>query len=114
MADLDAYPAALKVLAASATREWIDDVVIDRSVSGAGKARSFFTAKKSRFMLPHLLTLTEYGTLQTLYDANRNLRVTLTWIPDGLPYICFFDGPPSRPTFVTPTLVRVDVRLVEQ
>lgn len=112
MADLDAYPSTFKQLVGS-TEEWLDSVAIDRAVSGAAKARSFFTAKKRRFTLRHILTASQCSTLQTLYNANRKLRVTLTWSWDQANYVCFFEGPPKF-KFITPTLAETEVVLVEQ
>jgi hypothetical protein len=112
MADLDAYPGFGQLL--GSTVEWADDMTLDTSVSGIAHGRAFFTRRKGRFTLLHRLTSTQYATLLALYDANRLLRVTLTWSDDQAQYVCYFDGAPSRPEFVTPTLTRVTVKLAEQ
>lgn len=93
--------------------EWIDDINADRSVSGGVKVRSFFTAKKRRFTLSHLLNASDRSTLQSFYDTNRILLVTLTWTPDGQTYDVLFDGPPKF-DYLTPTLARVTVKLLQQ
>jgi len=108
MADLDAYPSFDQML--KSTEQWIDDVAIDRSISLAARGRSFATAKKKGFTLIHQLTATQWATLETLYDANRILRVTLTWNRDGNSYVCFFNGPPKY-VFLSPTVLDVTVML---
>lgn len=111
MADPATYPTWPQLV--GSTEEWVDGVVLDRAVAGGVKARSFFTAKKRKFTLKHLLNATDRSTLQTLYNTNRVLRVTFIWGGDKQSYTCFFDGPPKY-DYVTPTLAKVEVRLVEQ
>lgn len=88
-----AYPSFGQLLAS--TEEGVDDVTLDRAVDGSVKARGFYTARKRRFRLRHFVTSSERATLQTFYDTNRLLTVTLTWVPDGQAYTCLFQGPPS-------------------
>ena len=112
MADLDAYPAFNQLLDSSCG--FLDDLVLDRAVNGAGRARSFYTTKKRAFDLRHKLTPSEFAQLVAFYDANKLFRVTLNWNPDGANYVCFFAGPPGKLEYETPTLVKVGVALVEQ
>jgi hypothetical protein len=95
------------------TEEWVDDIAIDRAVNGGAKARAFFTAKKRRWTLRHVLTEAELGALQTFYDTYRTSANTFTWSGDGTSYTVIFDGAPS----LTPTgsrMTEVQVRLVQQ
>ena len=57
-----------------------DGIIVDRAMSGAGKARNLFTAKKRAFTLVHrAVSATDKGTLETFYDTNSALSVSLTW-----------------------------------
>jgi hypothetical protein len=93
--------------------EWTDDIVLDRAVSGGVKARAFFTAKKRRFTLKHRLTAADRTTLETFYNANRLLAVTLTWAGDGNNYTCLFEQPP-RFEYIGSGLSDAEVSLAEQ
>ena len=115
-----AYPSYPQLI--DSREEWVDDLVADRSVSGGVKVRSMFTAKKRRFLLRHRLTkaqvYTDYlGTaanaLQTFYDTNRALTVTMTWTPDATVYTCLFAGAP-RVTWFSPNIADVEVELLQQ
>ena len=107
-----AYPSSLAQLVGS-TEEWIDDVDVDRAVGGGTKVRSFFSAKKRRFTLKHVLTNALRDSMETFYDTNRALAVTLTWAGDGHTYTCLFEGGP-RLDYIGGGLMRAEVRLVEQ
>lgn len=105
------YPSLAQLV--GSTAEWVDDLQVDRAVNGSAKARAFYTAKKRRFILRHILTSTDVGTLQTFYDTNRLAANSLTWSGDGVAYTVLFDGPPK----VKPMgglYSEVEVRLVEQ
>jgi len=106
-----AYPSHAQLI--GSTEEWVDDVVLDRSVSGTVKARGFFTAKKRRFSVRHVLGATDRGTFQTFYNANRLLAVTFTWTGDGVTYTCLIEGPP-RYVYIGNGWTDVDVKLIEQ
>jgi hypothetical protein len=95
------------------TEEWVDDIVVDRAANGATKARAFFSAKKRRWTLKHLLTATEYGTLQTFYDTYRATANTFVWSGDGATYTVLFDGAPSV-SHLGAMRSEVTVRLVQQ
>ena len=95
------------------TAEWVDDLQIDRAVNGSVKARAFYTAKKRRFVLQHLLNKADVGTLQTFYDTYRLVANTMTWAGDSVAYTVLFDGPPSVKPIGGP-YSKVEVRLVEQ
>lgn len=106
-----AYPSFTQLL--GSTEEGVDDVTLDRAVDGSVKARGFYTARKRRFKLRHFLTSSERATLQTFYDTNRLLTVTLTWVPDGQTYTCLFQGPPSWDFSPGGGNATVDVTLVQ-
>lgn len=117
MASYPSYPQLV-----DSREEWVDDLVADRAVSGGVKVRSFFTARKRRFILKHRLTkaqiYTDYlGTaanaLATFYDANRTSAVTFAWTPDGGSYTCLFGGAPKF-TWISPMLADVEVELLQQ
>ena len=107
------YPAAFKQLGAGSVEEWVDDVSLDRAVGGSVKARAFYTAKKRKFTVRHVLNTADRATFQTFYNTNRVLAVTFTWTGDGQTYTCLFDGPPKVQS-LTATLTQIDVKLVEQ
>jgi hypothetical protein len=106
-----AYPSFGQLI--ESAEEWIDDIVLDRAVGGSVKSRAFFAAKKRRFVVRHTLNATDYGTLQTFYNTNRALAVTLTWGGDGQAYTCLFEGAPKI-NYLSGALRHVEVRLVEQ
>ena len=57
-----------------------DGVTVDRAMDGSGRARNLWTAKKRAYTLKHTaLTATQKGTLETFYDTNRAVPVSLTW-----------------------------------
>jgi len=88
-----AYPLT-NVLRKGSQEEWLDDLVADRTVNGAVKVRALYSGKKRRFILHHLLNSTERATLQTFYDTNRLLTITMTWPVDNVTYTCVFAKPP--------------------
>ena len=106
-----AYPSLAQLV--GSTEEWVDDVEVDRAVGGSTKARSFFPAKKRRFTIKHVLTAADRSTLQTFYNTNRALAVTLTWTGDSQAYTCLFEQAP-RLDYIGGGLAKVEVRLVEQ
>jgi len=88
------YPVTTLGLRIGSTEEWIDDVVADRTVNGAVKVRALYSGKKRKFLLRHLLNSSQRGTLQTFYDTNRLLVVTLLWPVDSVSYSCVFARAP--------------------
>lgn len=94
------------------TEEWLDDVQIDRAANGTPRLRSFYTFKKKRFNLRHVLNATDVATLQTFYDSYRLVQNSLTWQRDGLIYLVYFDGVPSI-TSVGGGWHEVEVRLTQ-
>jgi len=105
-----AYPAHPQLI--GSTEEWVDDITLDRAVGGGVKSRSFYGTKKRRFVLRHLLNVTDRGTFQTFYNNNRTAAVTLTWDGDGQAYTCLFES--VKPTPVDARLTAFEVHLVEQ
>jgi hypothetical protein len=98
---------------AGSTEEWIDDIAIDRAANGATKARAFFTAKKRRFTLKHLMDATDRGALQTFYDSYRTAANTFTWSGDGASYTVLFESAPTI-SHLGSRWSEVTVRLVQQ
>jgi hypothetical protein len=95
------------------TEEWIDDIQIDRAANGATKARAFYSAKKRRWTLKHLLTASELSALQSFYDTYRVSANTFVWSGDGTTYNVLFE---SAPTFnrLGSKFTEAQVRLVQQ
>jgi hypothetical protein len=106
------YPAAYKQLIGS-VEEWLDDVIVDRATGGTAKGRSFYTAKKRRFKVRHILAATDRAAFQTFYDTNRTLAVTFVWAGDGVTYTCLFEGAPKY-QYLGAALTQIDVQLAEQ
>jgi hypothetical protein len=100
------------------TEESVDDLTIDRAVSGAAKARAFYTARKRKFRLKHVLNATDLNALLSFYDTNRTNANTFTWVRDGSSYTVLFDGPPQyetlKPGGTTVGLFSVTVNFVQQ
>jgi len=88
-----AYP-FVSVLRRGSQEEWVDDIVTDRTVNGSVKVRALYPAKKRRFILRHLFNATERASLQTFYDANRLLNITMVWPVDSVTYTCVFSKAP--------------------
>jgi hypothetical protein len=111
------YPSTYLQLVGS-TEEGIDDLKVDRSVNGATKVRAFFTARKRRWKLKHLLTATDLNALLTFYDSYRTTANTFNWVRDGASYTVLFEGPPQyqvvKPGLTTVGLFDVTVTLVQQ
>lgn len=102
----------------TSTEEGIDDIKIDRAANGAVKARAFFSGRKRRWTLRHLLNATDLATLLSFYDSYRTTANTFTWVRDGTSYTVLFEGPPQydvvKPGATTVGLFAVTVRLVQQ
>jgi hypothetical protein len=100
------------------TEDGVDDLKIDRAVNGSVKARAFYTARKRKWKLKHLLTATELNALLTFYDTYRTTANTFTWTRDGASYTVLFDEPPKyetvKPGATTVGLFAVTVSLVQQ
>lgn len=103
------YPAFRQILGSE--HEPFDDVQIDRSIDGTGYGRAFFTARKHRFSLRHVLTVAERDQLLDFYDDNRTLPVDLVWQFDRTTYTdLFIDGLPKF-TPLSGVLLSAEVRL---
>lgn len=107
------YPSFHQRLEGS-VKETLDDLVLDRAMNGALKARAYYSAVKFRFTVRHILTTAELATLQTFYNTNRLLTVTFTWERDSVAYTCLFEGPLKEVTYHRPDLIEVEVRLSQQ
>ncbi len=111
-----AYPTLSQL--ASSSEEFVDDLVLDRATNGTVKARSFYSARKRRWKLKHVLSATDLATLLTFYDTNRLTANTFTWERDATSYTFLFDGPPqyeiTRPGPAASRLYTVTVEMVQQ
>lgn len=87
------YPAFDQLLGSTHTP--FDDLTIDRAIDGSAKGRRFYTTRKDRFMLKHLLTLAQRDTLLAFYDANWTLAIDFVWDGDRETYsnMLFSDVP---------------------
>ena len=106
-----AYPSFPQLV--GSTEEWVDDIILDRAVGGGVKSRSFFAAKKRRFLVSHSLNATDRGTLQTFYNTNRALAITFVWNGDGQTYTCLFEEAPKI-HYESGIWADIEVRLAEQ
>lgn len=69
------------------SEDWRDPMLKDYARSGAFRGRRLQTAKKRRINLVFkLLTNADRGTLETHYDANRDLTFVFVWPDSGLGY----------------------------
>lgn len=91
MADYPAFPQLV-----GTEQTFADDIAADQSVSGTTKVRGFFTAKKSRFTVRHVLNADDLATLLQFYDDNRLATVTFTY--KGTDYTCFLAVPKVTPS----------------
>jgi hypothetical protein len=105
------YPAYDQLITSSL--DVLDDVTVDRSASGYGRARSFYTARKRRFTVQHLLADDDLADFMTFYDDNRTAAVSLPWQQDGQTYTCLFGGPPKL-SYANFPYTQVTVTLEEQ
>lgn len=71
----------------SSDMQWIDDRRFERSAAGTGRGRSFYTAKKRRFVVRHVLTDAQLADYETFYDTNRDEELLFSWCrdPDATP-----------------------------
>jgi hypothetical protein len=111
------YPSTYLQLKDS-TEEGVDGLQLDRAVNGSVKARAFFTARKRKWRLKHVLNATDLNALLSFYDTNRTAANTFTWVRDGASYTVLFEGPPQyetlKPGGTTVGLFAVTVNLVQQ
>ena len=57
----------------------VDGFVPVRASNGALKIRKTMASEKSEFTIEHLLTKAEKDALESFYQTNKTLDVTLTW-----------------------------------
>jgi hypothetical protein len=111
------YPSTYLQLIGS-TEESVDDIQIDRAANGTTKVRAFYTARKRKWTLKHVLTATDLNALLSFYDTNRTSANTFTWTRDATSYTVLFAEPPQyetlKPGATTVGLFSVTVRLVQQ
>jgi len=81
------------------TLQPIDDLVVEESVNGSARARSFFPAVKHRLSLTHSMTSSELIALRQFYSDHRlDDSITVVWRPgctDEETFECVFDGVPT-------------------
>lgn len=106
-----AYPSFAQLMGSS--EEILDDVQVDRAVNGSVKSRAFYSAKKRRFTLKHVLDNTDVNTLLSFYDSYRLSSNTFTWARDSTSYTVLFEAPPSVKALAR-GYNEVEVRLVQQ
>lgn len=64
---------------------------IDRAVSGAARGRDFYGADKHTFRIEHrALSASDFSTLTSYYNSNRNSSFTFTWSPTGASHTVIF------------------------
>lgn len=71
-----------------------DDIAIDRAENGTTKARAYYATRKREFLAKHVYaTLSDKNSIESFYDSNRLLSVTLNWI-DGNAYTVLLAAAP--------------------
>lgn len=106
-----AYPSYNQAI--GSIRDEVDDRTIDQDVGGGVHVRAFFTARKSKFMIKHWLTPTQWADLLDFYDDNRLATFTFVWAVDNATYTCVFGAAP-RCNPSDPNLFEVVVDLRQQ
>lgn len=106
------YPAFPQL--ADSVEEWIDDIVVDRASNGGTKARSFFTTKKRRFVVRHILGATDASTLQTFYDTYKTAANSFYWEGDRQTYTVLFGPSGVRPRHLAGPYIEFTVELLQQ
>jgi hypothetical protein len=88
-----AYPTLNAQRSSSTARNSGHDAV--RATNGALKVRRMFSAEKTDFTIDHWLTSAEKSTLESFYQANKDLDVAFTWAEDGVTYTVRFASAPQ-------------------
>jgi len=89
-----AYYPSLPVYRSSAT-ERASGHMAERATNGALKVRRLYSSEKTDFTLDHWLTSAEKASLESFYQSNRDLDVSLVWAEDGATYTVRFVAAPQ-------------------
>lgn len=85
-----AYPFPNQV-STNSVEDWIDPVIVSRSMAGDVRGRRLQSGKKRVFTIQHdVMNASDRSTLQTFYDNNRALSFTFVWNGDGQTYTVIF------------------------
>jgi hypothetical protein len=66
-----------------------------RATNGMLRVRRMFFSERSDFTLVHWLSAAQRSTLETFYQANKDLDVDFLWPGDGATYVVRFGAPPQ-------------------
>jgi len=91
---VDTYP-SFNQLMPSSSRLSVDDLKVDRSISGDARARAFFVGPKSTLRLYHVLTSLEKEQLNEFYLLHRADPFYVVWQETDTTYAVMFEGPPQ-------------------
>ena len=108
---LAVYPFATTVVRGTTVRETLPPI-LDRSVVGGARGRSFAVLFPRQFKLFHVLDAEGLNDLQTFYDDNRELQFDFVWQRTGETVTTYFLAAPAYVT-VRADLYEASVTLVE-
>jgi len=88
-----AYPTLNAQRSSSTVRNGGQDA--QRATNGTLKMRRLYSTEKMDFTVDHWLTDAQKSTLESFYQTNRDLDVSLTWAEDAVTYTVRFAAPPQ-------------------
>jgi len=97
----------------SSTVTILDDVLLDRASNGKPRMRRLFNTLLKEFVVNHLVTVVDKGTMGTFYDTNRNLSFTFVWNPEGTTHTCMFSTAPTYTMEGSKDFWRISNNLIE-
>ena len=89
------YPSHGQVIRSS--DPWMTGIQIDRAVNGSARGRTFYTAKKRRWTVTHVLNRTDAASFETFVDTYGSTVNTFTWAATGTTYNVLIAGVTSKP-----------------
>lgn len=72
------------------TNDEDDGTIIERSVNGTPRLRTYYTSTRRTFKIIHDLSEADKDTLLTFYTTNKIINFTFTWAGDATAYTCKF------------------------
>lgn len=91
------YPSFQQIIGSEIT--FLDGKVVNRSVSGKPRIRSYYSETRRDIRVVHDLNQSDANTVMTFYDNNRDIVFDVLFQADGVTYTCYFAGVPRiRPT----------------
>ncbi len=90
-----AYPSHGQVVGSN--DPWLTGIQIDRAVNGGARGRSFYTSKKRRWTVRHILSAADAATFETFIDTYGASVNTFIWAATATSYSVLIAGVSSRP-----------------